>query len=248
LFNAHVVGIVFVENPKVSPNLIAGIPVELIDAQHAASKASAKETANRFEAKAKRAGVATESRILDIAPGEAGSTFAHLARRFDLSVLGKGDANEVARLSIIEAALFESGRPVIIVPRTHKQGAKFDRVMVNWDGSRVAARALGDAIPLLAGAKLINVVTISTGTISNAESLGVDIGQHISRHGLAVEVKHVMVGDIDITSAILNHAADTSADFMIMGGYGHSRLREYILGGVTRGMLDAMTVPTLMSN
>jgi nucleotide-binding universal stress UspA family protein len=82
----------------------------------------------------------------------------------------------------------------------------------------------------------------------NTENPGVDIRQHLSRHGLNVEVKHILAGDIDVTNAILNHAADISADFMVMSGYGHSRLREYVLSGVTRGILTAMTLPSLMSN
>jgi len=248
LFKAHLVGIAFVDNPSISPNLIAGIPVELIDAQHKAGKALAKAAATRFEGAAKQAGVMTESRILDIAPGAAGDRFAHLARGFDLSVLRKAEPDETAQESIIEAALFESGRPVIVVPISHKRAAKFDRVMVNWDGSRAATRALGDAIPLLKGAKTVEVVTVAASATKNAENPEIDIGQHLSRHGLNVGVKRIIVGDIDITSAILNQAADTSADLMVMGGYGHSRLREYILGGVTRGILLAMTLPTLMSN
>ena len=134
------------------------------------------------------------------------------------------------------------------MPYTQKHGAKFDCVMIGWDGSRTAARAIGDAMPLLKVAKMIDVFTVATGPTKNTENPGVDIRQHLSRHGLNVEVKNIMAGDIDVTNAILNHAADTAADFMVMGGYGHSRLREYVFGGATRGILTAMTLPTLMSN
>ena len=248
LFKAHLVGVAFIDNPKIRPNLIAGIPAELIEAQRAAGENVAKEAVARFEAAAKQAGVVTESQIHDVAPGNAADTFGRIARRFDLSVIRQAGRDEAAQEPIIEAALFESGRPVIVVPYTQKHGAKFDRVMVGWDGSRTAARAVGDAMPLLEGAKMIEVVTIATGAAKNTENPGVDMKQHLSRHGLNVEVKRMMVGDIDVTNAILNHAADTSADFMVMGGYGHSRLREYVLGGATRGILMAMTLPTLMSN
>jgi nucleotide-binding universal stress UspA family protein len=222
--------------------------VELIDAQRVAGENLANEAVTRFEASAKQAGIVTESQILDIAPGNAADTFGRIARRFDLSVIRQAGPDKTAQEPIIKAALFESGRPVIVVPYIQKHGAKFDRVMVGWDGSRTAARAIGDAMPLLKSAKMIDVVTVATSPAKNTENPGVDIKQHLSRHGLNVEVKRMMAGDIDVTNAILNHAADTSADFMVMGGYGHSRLREYVLGGATRGILMAMTLPTLMSN
>ena len=77
---------------------------------------------------------------------------------------------------------------------------------------------------------------------------GADLGQHLARHGLKINVKRLVAPDIDVTSAVLSYAADSSADMIVMGGYGHSRLREFVLGGVTRGILATMTVPTLMSH
>jgi len=104
-------------------------------------------------------------------------------------------------------------------------------------------------MPLLECAKMIEIFTMVTGPTNNVKSTGIDnIGQHLSRHGLNVEVKRIPAVDMGVSDAILSHAADISADFMIMGGYGHSRLREYMLGGATRGILASMTLPTLMSN
>ena len=138
---------------------------------------------------------------------------------------------------------------MIVVPHVHTKGAVFKRVMVGWDGSRTAARAIGDAMPLLECAKIIEVFTMVTGSTNNVKSTEINnIGQHLSRHGLNVEVKRIPAVDMGVSDAILSHAADISADFMIMGGYGHSRLREYMLGGATRGILASMTLPTLMSN
>ena len=248
-FEAHLVGVAFVYDPKDSANLMIGIPAELIDAQRAATKHLANEAVARFEALAKQAGVMTESQMIDVAPGHVGDTFGRLARSFDLSVIRQAEPNKAEQqVPIIEGALFESGRPVIVVPYVQTQGAKFDRVMVGWDGSRAAARAIGDAMPVLKRAKMIEVFTVVAGPTKNTELPGVDIGQHLSRHGLKVEVKRIPTGGIDVPEAILSHAADISADFMVMGGYGHSRLREYVLGGATRGILASMTLPTLMSN
>ena len=249
IFKAHLVGVAFVYDPKVSANLIVGIPAELIDAQRATTKQLANEAVARFEALAKLAGVMTESQMIDVAPGHVGDTFGRLARSFDLSVIRQAEPNKVEQeVPIIEGALFKSGRPVIVVPYVQTQGAQFDRVMVGWDGSRTAARAIGDAMPVLERAKMIEVFTVVAGPTKNTELPGIDIGQHLSRHGLKVEVKRIPAEGINVPEAILSHAADISADFMVMGGYGHSRLREYVLGGATRGILTSMTLPTLMSN
>ena len=249
IFKAHLVGVAFIYDPKVSANLIVGIPAELIDAQRATTKHLANEAVARFEALAKQAGVMTESQMIDVAPGHVGDTFGRLARSFDLSVIRQAEPNKAEQeVPIIEGALFESGRPVIVVPYVQTQGAKFDRVMVGWDGSRTAARAIGDAMPVLERAKMIEVFTVVAGPTKNTELPGIDIGQHLSRHGLKVEVKRIPAEGINVPEAILSHAADISADFMVMGGYGHSRLREYVLGGATRGILASMTLPTLMSN
>jgi nucleotide-binding universal stress UspA family protein len=249
IFKAHLVGVAFVYDPKVSANLIVGIPAELIEAQRAATKHLANEAVARFEELAKQAGVMTESQMIDVTPGHVGDTFGRLARSFDLSVIRQAEPNKAEQeVPIIEGALFESGRPVIVVPYVQTQGAIFNRVMVGWDGSRTAARAIGDAMPVLERAKMIEIFTVVAGPTKNTELPGIDIGQHLSRHGLKVEVKRIPAEGINVPEAILSHAADISADFMVMGGYGHSRLREYVLGGATRGILASMTLPTLMSN
>jgi nucleotide-binding universal stress UspA family protein len=249
MFKAHLVGVAFVYDPKVSANLIVGIPAELIDAQRAATKHLANEAVARFEELGKQAGIMTESQMIDVAPGHVGDTFGRLARSFDLSVIRQAELNKAEQeVPIIEGALFESGRPVIVVPYVQTQGAIFNRVMVGWDGSRTAARAIGDAMPVLERAKMIEVFTVVAGPTKNTELPGIDIGQHLSRHGLKVEIKRIPAEGINVPEAILSHAADISADFMVMGGYGHSRLREYVLGGATRGILASMTLPTLMSN
>ena len=138
---------------------------------------------------------------------------------------------------IVEGALFGSGRPVVVVPYIQKSGLKLDRVMVCWDASRNAARAVADAMPFLARAKAIDVVIVASERPKSDEIPGADIGQHLARHGLKVEVKRIVATDTDVANTILSHAADSSADFIVMGGYGHSRLREFILGGATRGIL-----------
>ncbi len=120
--------------------------------------------------------------------------------------------------------------------------------MVCWDSSRPAARAVADAMPLLERAKRVEVAIVTSGSGKYDEIEGVDMGQHLARHGLNVEVNRIARGNVDVADALLSHAADSSADFIVMGGYGHSRLREFVLGGVTRSIFRSMTVPALMSH
>jgi len=120
--------------------------------------------------------------------------------------------------------------------------------MVCWDGSRAATRAIADAMPLLERAGTIEVVIVTNDRGKRDGIEGADMGLHLARHGLKVDVTRITRGDLDVVDALLSHAADSGADFMVMGGYGHSRLREFVLGGVTRSILHSMTVPTLMSH
>jgi len=169
--------------------------------------------------------------------------------RFDLALVGQAEpeTSSVEEM-IVEAALFDSGRPVIVVPYIQKAPLKLDRAMVCWDGSRAAARAIADAMPLLERAGLVEVVIIVNERDKQDAIEGANMGQHLARHGLNVEVKRIDYGNLDVADALLSHAADSDADFIVMGGYGHSRLREFVLGGATRSILRSMTAPVLMSH
>lgn len=226
-----------------------GFPPEVIESQRVENEKMAKAAIAKFDEIAGRAAVIAESRMLDVAVTSAPNVFANIARRFDLSIMGQPEPRKLAieRL-IIEAALFDSGRPVLIVPYIQRTGLKLERVIVGWDGSRSAARAVADAMPLLVRAKTTEVVTVASEPIKSEETPGADIAHHLARHGAKVDLKSIVTAETDVANTILSHAADTSADFLVMGGYGHLRLREFILGGVTRAILASMTIPTLMSH
>jgi nucleotide-binding universal stress UspA family protein len=248
-FGAHVVGISFLYDPIVPVSATGYIPAEVIETQRADNEAAAKAAVDRFTAAASRAGVSAEQVTLSASLAGAGDTFGRIARRFDLAVVGQAEpeANSVEEL-IAESALFESGRPVIVVPYIQKAPLKLDNVMVCWDGSRPAARAIADAMPLLEKAGRVEVVIIANERGKQDEIEGADMGQHLARHGLKVDVKRISGGNIDVADALLSHVADSGTDFIVMGGYGHSRLREFVLGGVTHTILRSMTVPALMAH
>ena len=248
-FEAHVLGVAFAYEPIIPGTVMGGIPPEFIEAQRVESDKRAKAAVSRFEQAAKRAGISFETRIISASISGAADQLGRLGRRFDLVVVGQPEREKAVPDEVVdEGVLFDSGRPVIFVPFIQQAGLKLDRVMVCWDGSRASTRAIADALPFLRKAKQVEIVMVANGRSKSDEIPGADLGQHLARHGLKVEVKRITSPDIDVASTILSYAADSSADMIVMGGYGHSRLREFILGGVTRGLLESMTVPALMSH
>jgi nucleotide-binding universal stress UspA family protein len=247
--DAHVAAVAFLYDPFVPAMDMGVIPSDLIEIQRVESEKLAANAIARFNEVARRNGISAETRNIEAASSLASDRFAGIARRFDLSVVSQPrPETSGSDAMFVEAALFGSGRPVLVVPYIQQAGLKLDRVLVCWDGSRTAARATADALPLLARAGTTEVITVTDGAGDQDEIPGFDIAQHLARHGIKVELKRIVRGDVDIPNVILSHAADTSADLIVMGGYGHSRLREFVLGGATRGLLQSMTVPTLMSH
>jgi nucleotide-binding universal stress UspA family protein len=244
-FGAHIVGTAFAH-----PVMASGVrlPANFIRAQQAEAREHAESVAAAFDEATRRAGVSAETRRTGI--GDAPTQFAHIARRFDLSVIGQfeRDRDHPSTNIVIEAALFESGRPVLIVPFIQKDRLKLNHVMVCWDGSRAAARAVADAMPFLTRSGKASIVVADLQSAKSPDLPGTDIATHLTRHGVNVTIERIPVSKIDVSNAILSYAADTDPDLIVMGGYGHSRLREFILGGTTRGMLASMTKPTLMSH
>ncbi|MBR0683728.1 universal stress protein [Roseomonas eburnea] len=184
--------------------------------------------------------------------GAAPELVALHARYADLAMLGQAnpDDGQPSASAIVEATLFGSGRPVLVIPYAGTFETLGRRVVVGWNASRESARAVNDALPLLAGAASVVVTAVNPrlGLEGHGEEPGADIALHLARHGLKVEVEHTLAPEIDAGDLLLNRMAELSADLLVVGAYGHSRLRETILGGVTRTLLKQMTVPVLMSH
>ncbi|MGA8610150.1 MAG: universal stress protein [Xanthobacteraceae bacterium] len=245
---AHITGVAIAFIPNIPGASLGYLPIETIEVQQRENESGAQAAINHFVAAADNAGISAEPRMLRVGFANAAQQFGRIARRYDLSVVGEvePDVHSVEAM-IAEAILFESGRPIIIVPYMQKAPFKLDRVMICWDGSRAAVRAIADAMPLLERAGNIEVVSVISERGKRVELQGTDMGLHLARHGLKVEVTRIP-HHIDAAAALLSHSADSGADFMVMGGYGHSRLREFVLGGVTRSILGSISVPTLMSH
>jgi len=248
-FDAHIGGVGFVYEPVIPGSLLGGIPVDLIESQREENAKTANAAVARFAAAAEAAGLSAETRVLDASIAGAADLFGRIARRFDLAVVGQARPREGSSEELlIEGALFESGRPVVVVPLVQTQGVRLERVLVCWDGSRPATRAIADALPFLRRAKTVEIVAVSGERGKGRELAGTNMARHLGRHGLNVELKRVSSGDGDVAAAIQSHAAEVGTDFMVLGGYGHSRLREFILGGVTRTILASTRIPVLMSH
>ncbi|MFZ6726214.1 universal stress protein [Undibacterium sp. MH2W] len=187
-----------------------------------------------------------------IANDEAGGGIGLQARYSDLVVLGQTNRDEPSP-SVLpdfpEYIVLNSGRPALIIPYAGEFNTVAKRPLISWDASREATRAVTDAIPLLKKADLVQVAIFNTKSTPDAhgEQPGADIALYLARHGIKVEVS-VHKTSTDIGNALLSLAHDLDSDMIVMGGYGHSRFREMIMGGVTRTILESMTVPVFMSH
>jgi len=249
-FDTHVVGIAFGYAPGLPGYAMLEIPPDIMAQMIAESEKTTLAAIERFEAAARRSLVSVERRMLKSIGAAAPVVLSTLARRFDLSVFMQSEPDGVNNDDMIETSLFQSGRPLIVVPYIQKEGLRLDRVVCCWDGSRAAARAINDGLPLLVKATTVDLLIVlneKTNSPPN-EIRGAEIAKHLARHDVKVQIVTISAADFDVTKAILSYVADISGTLIVMGGYGHPKLREVILGGVTRDMLKSMTVPVFMSH
>ncbi|UWU86497.1 universal stress protein [Bradyrhizobium yuanmingense] len=202
-----------------------------------------------FKSEAANAGISYTCHALGAIPADAAGSLGEMARLHDLSVVLQPDpAQGSFDNDMPSEILFRAGGPVLFLPYTFRGAFKAKRIGICWDGSRVAARAMRDAAPFLARAEEIVIITVNETDDVSSEASASGLARHLGRRGLSTRTVSLTATRADIQPIILSLAADESLDLLVMGGYGHSRLQERFLGGVTRAMLEAMTVPTLMSH
>lgn len=220
-----------------------------LDSHLDALRKAAGDALVQFESMAKSLGVQScEARQVD---DEAGGGISLQARYSDIVVIGQTNLDEPSSTTLPdfpEFVVMNSGRPVLIVPYIGSYTLP-KRVLIAWDAGTSATRAVTAAIPLLKRAQNVDVVVFNPDDRGDAhgEQPGADIGLYLARHNIKVNVVRQKT-DIDVGNALLSIAADLSSDMIVMGGYGHSRFREILLGGVTRTVLESMTVPVLMAH
>ena len=192
--------------------------------------------------------VRRETGALDRLP----NLLARHARHADITLVGQADLETggADEALLAEAAFMDTGRPALVIPTAGASTLPPRRTIVAWDGSREAARAAGDAVPLLQAAEDVIVLVIdperAAARLSNQPGTG--LTGYLARHGVKARLKTVASGGMGVTEVILDQAREEAADLLVMGGYGHSRFREMMLGGVTRHMLEHAPVPVLLAH
>jgi nucleotide-binding universal stress UspA family protein len=248
---AHLTGVYVIADP--SPGAFASgyVPPDLLDSLRQRARERAEAALARFAEVAARNQIAFETRIDRVLYTAVVDALATNARYADLLIVGQADPDDAEGPRYLpEEVTLASGRPSLVIPYIGPAATLGQRVTVAWSASREAARAVNDALPLLERAQAVDLVTVNPreAPFGHGEEPGADIALHLARHGIKVEVQRIETRELDVANAILSHLADRGSDLLIMGAYGHSRLRELVLGGVTRTILRDMTVPVLMAH
>ncbi|GAB4514770.1 MAG: universal stress protein [Roseibium sp.] len=248
--DAHVTGLAVSFEPVVPAFAAAPMPVDYLQAAHEQAVAAANEAKKQFDEMARLAGVKCESRLAEILTGGPLENVLMHCRPTDLVVIGQTnpDRPEPMRELLIETVLFESGVPVLLVPYIGSSNFEPENVLVCWDGSSTATRAIHAALPVLERSNKITVLVIEKRSNSASGQPGAEVANYLARHNMNVTIEVVTNPQAGIADTVLNHVSDNRNDLVVMGGYGHSRMREFLFGGATREVLEAMTVPVLMAH
>jgi nucleotide-binding universal stress UspA family protein len=253
---AHLTGVFVVDIPNADYLYGGGLPVagmgpdKMIDVMIAQARVAAEPVEAAFREALRIRGLSGEWRIVE---GYTPSVISTEARYADLVVVGQPDdprRDDYRTRATAETVLMTSGRPMLSVPFAGEFPVLTEHVLVAWKAGREATRAVHDALPLLRQAHRVTVLTINARG-SHAEEAGEghpDIVRHLVRHGVKAEARSTVADGIANGEALLSYASDISATMIVAGGYGHSRARELIFGGVTRTLLAEMTVPVLFSH
>lgn len=243
-FDARLVGVHVLSFPYVPGYIQVDLSPALIEQRMAELRTAAGEMREEFESATRRTGVAAEWRLIEGNPADA---MALAVRYADLAVIAQANPDDPGQEDRLpDELVLAAGRPVLVWPFVGDYPHPGKQVMLAWNGTREAARAAHDAMDFLLGADKVVVTTINSPDRQHIP--GADIAAHLARHGVKTEVHAVVAPDLDVGTALLSAAADFGTDLMVMGGYGHSRLRELALGGATRHILASMTMPVLMSH
>ncbi|MBC8445457.1 MAG: universal stress protein [Rhodospirillaceae bacterium] len=251
--DAHVHGIALKIKSTISAYIGEALPKGFKEAQRKAVEESARKAIEIFEVAANEAGISFDTGTIEKSAAKAPGALAFHARHSDLTILGQTDNDKEGasfNTALMEAALFESGRPIYLVPYVGKKIQPVKTAVVAWDGGAKAARSVNDSIPLLQDREEVIILVINAEDRQGAHGKdpGADIAAHLAQYGINARIERETVRDIDVDKAILNFLAESGADLLVMGAYGHSRLREKAFGGVTQNILKEMTAPVLMSN
>lgn len=230
------------------PTVVAGVWAELLGR----ARTEADEERRKVEARLRAGGRDVEFRTIEALGRDLGRVAAVHARYSDLAVLARprDDAGGDMRFETIEGVLYHAGRPVLIAPPDWKGGVFAENIVIAWDASREATRALAEARTFLAHCKRATVLTVDAKpkAFGHGDQPGLNIAAHLTRRGVNVEVRNAEAGGRPISGVLLEETNALGGDLLVMGAYAHSRLRELVFGGATREVLEAANVPLLMAH
>ncbi len=248
MFKAHLDGIACAYQ-AINPMIAFEASAVVMAAQYETGVEQAAAVLDQFEIVTRRLNIAHDARSTFNVSYAAIRTVTELSRLYDLNIVAQPDSSNPSQTDFLaEAVLFGSGRPMLMIPYINRGTFSGDRVLICWDGKASAARAVHNAAPFLRRAKAIDVVTVNEIEDTAGEASLAALVAHLARRDLPATPHRLTADTSNIHNAILSLAADNGSDLIVMGGYGHSRLREFILGGATRGMFETLTVPTLFSH
>jgi len=250
--DARLSGVALALESTISTYIGLNFPANLKKAQQDIVQSTAESAINRFEKTANDAGIEHTSEIVQCTTTKAPARLSYYARHSDLSFMGQpnpDDAGAAFQESLLDGVLFASGRPVYVVPYIGRPQTSIRKAVVAWDGGKKVVRALNEAIPLLKGRgeTIILIINPDERLAAHGQNPGTDIAEHLERHGIQARVDAQVIPNVSPDTAMLNYLSDAGADLLIMGAYGHSRLREKAFGGVTNSIMHQMTVPVFMS-
>ena len=245
LFTAHIDGVVAVEksDSQQRPLGIGPIALQTV-ADFESTMRTAAQVLLKFETAAEKAALSYGKRVIADKADSIDRTLLRISRLYDLSIVVQPRPSPVHEATL-RPMLFDSGRPVILLPLEHRGGIDLDRIAICWDGGRYAARAVHDAMPLLENARSIDIIAVNED--DNLDTSSEALAIHLTRRQLGSTVRRLSSDLIGIHKAILSVVADAGSGLVIMGGYGHSKAGRFVLGGVTRDAFENMAVPTFIS-
>lgn len=248
--DAHLTGLYVAPDPYLPGNVRAEVPTNFLSTLQSQLEERLHAAVELYTQKAEKAGISPDCRTAHCAGASIPEVVSLHARYADLTILGQPepDGPEGVAGPVTESVVLSSGRPALVIPYIGAGKSLGKKVMVAWDAGREAARAVADAMPLLQRAESVSVLAINPRRGDHGPQPGADISLHLARHGLKVEAQSLAAEDLSVAEALLSRMADEDVDLLVMGAYGHSRLRELVLGGVTREIFHQMTVPVLMSH
>ncbi|MHA1600034.1 MAG: universal stress protein [Alphaproteobacteria bacterium] len=249
-YDAHLTGLYVTVDPDLAGGVRSEVPMQFLAALEEQVQERTRAVMAQFAETMTKNGLTADGRTANSPASQVPEIVGLHARYADMVILGQSEPvqRSDAGNHLAENVIMSAGRPALMIPYIGAGKRLGQHVLIAWDAGREAARAVNDALPFLRRAEKVSILVINSDQGGHGPEPGADIALHLARHGVQAEAQHLAAVDISVANALLSRLVDLDIDLLVMGAYGHSRLREWILGGVTREIFQQMTVPVFMSH